>query len=382
MNTASTRRASFALALLVTALLAACGGGASSGSGGYPPPGGGGGGGGGYGGGGGGEYIATALVTDTATSAAHQDPLLVNAWGLAFNPSGYAWVANEDTSTSTLYDGNGTPQSLVVQIPHGAVGTGNPSGIVFNGTTDFSISVNGVTGTAPFVFATLEGQIASWSPSVDMTHAFTLVDNGTAGAGYTGLAMGVAATGNLLYAADFPLANVDVFDATYAATTTPGGFIDPTLPAGYAPFGIQQAGGRVYVAYALQDSTGQAEVHGAGLGQVDVFDTQGTLLSRLVPAGGVLNAPWGMAIAPSTFGHFAGMLLVGNFGDGRINAFDPTTGAFQGALSNNDGTPIVIDGLWGLAFGNGLFSQPTSTLFYTAGPGGEAHGLYGRIDLN
>jgi uncharacterized protein (TIGR03118 family) len=385
MNTPTFQRTSFALALFASAVLTACGGSSSSNNGG------GGSGctstGGPYGGstcppGTATGYSVTALVTDTATSAAHMDAHLVNAWGLAFNPTGFAWVANEGTSTSTLYDGNGVPQSLVVTIPAGAVGAGNPSGIVFNGTTDFSITEGGVSGAPPFIFATLEGQIASWAPGVDQTHAFTIVDNGAAGASYTGLAIGASGATNMLYAADFHSATVDTFGSTYAVAATTGGFVDPTLPAGYAPFGIQQIGGKIYVAYAKQDAAAQRDVPGAGLGLVDVFDAQGTLLTHLVPAGGALNAPWGMAMAPSTFGAWAGMLLVGNFGDGKINAYDPTTGAFKGTVSDSTGAPVVIDGLWGIAFGNDLNAQPSNTLFYTAGPNSETHGRYGRIDKN
>ena len=338
----------------------------------------------GFGGAGGGNYIANALVTDASSSiqALHNDPELVNAWGLAFNPQGYSWVANAGTATSTLYDGNGVPQPLIVSIPAGAVGNGNPAGIVFNGTTDFAITANGSSGAAPFIFATLEGQIAAWSPGVDGTHAFTIVDNGSAGAAYTGLAIETGANGDRLYAADFAHGRIDTFDGSFAPAGTSGGFVDPTLPSNYAPFGIQQIGGRIYVAYAqVDDATGE-EVHAAGAGLVDVFDAQGNLLSHLIPAGGALDAPWGLAMAPANFGKFSNMLLVGNFGDGMIHAYDPSTGAPQGTVSNNDGSPIVIDGLWALQFGNGLNSQPTNTLFYTAGPEDEEHGLYGRIDMN
>jgi uncharacterized protein (TIGR03118 family) len=383
--------APFAVALFTGAMLAACGGG----GGGYgtptqPTTGGGqtcttdaygtttctptGG---TFGGAGGGNYVSNALVSDTAaTLALHHDTHLVNAWGLAFNPQGYSWVANAGTATSTLYDGNGVAQSLVVTL-----NKGNPSGIVFNGSTDFSITANNLSGAAPFIFATLQGQISAWSPTVDGTHSLTIVDNSTSGAAYTGLAIDTGAGGDMIYAADFAKASVDVFSATFAPVTTAGGFLDSTLPAGYAPFGIQQIGGKVYVAYAQPDPTTHEKV-GAGLGLVDVFDKQGNLLSHLIAAGGALNAPWGLAMAPANFGKFSNMLLVGNFGDGKINVYDPTTGAMQGTLSTNAGAAIVVPGLWALQFGNGLNSQPTNTLFYTAGPGAEAHGLYGRIDMN
>ena len=329
-----------------------------------------------FGGGNGGNYVANALVSDTAaTNALHHDTHLVNAWGLAFNPQGYSWVANAGTGTSTLYDGNGVAQSLVVTLDQGS-----PAGIVFNGSTDFAITEAGVSGAAPFIFATLQGQISAWAPNVDGTHAFTIVDESGSGDVYTGLAISTGAT-NRLYAADFAHGDVSVYDGTFTEVTTAGGFTDPTLPAGYAPFGIQQIGGKIYVAYAQPDPVTHEKV-GAGLGLVDVFDADGNLLTHLVPTGGALNAPWGVALAPANFGKFSNMLLVGNFGDGRINVYDPATGAMQGTLSNDDGSAIVVPGLWALQFGNGLNAQPANTLFYTAGPGDEAHGLYGRIDMN
>jgi uncharacterized protein (TIGR03118 family) len=384
-----TRPLPFAATLFAGALLAACGG--SGDSAGMPT-----GGDGGqtcttdaygtrtctpngttFGGAGGGNYVANALVSDTAaTLALHHDAKLVNAWGLAFNPQAFAWVANAGTGTSTLYDGTGVAQSLVVTLNQG-----DPSGIVFNGSTDFQVTANSLSGAAPFIFATLQGQISAWSPTVDGTHALTIVDNSTSGAVYTGLAIDTGTGGDMIYAADFAKASVDVFSGSFAPVTTAGGFVDATLPAGYAPFGIQQIGGKIYVTYAQPDPATHEKV-GAGLGLVDVFDKQGNLLSHLIPAGGALNAPWGVAMAPANFGKFSNMLLVGNFGDGKINVYDPATGAMQGTISANDGTAIVTPGLWALQFGNGLNSQPTNTLFYTAGPGAEAHGLYGRIDMN
>jgi len=387
-DTLSARPLPFAFAFLTAALLAACGGGGGTSA----PPNNSGGGqncmngpygttctpnGGTFGGAGGGNYVANALVSDTAaTQALHHDTHLINAWGLAFNPQGYSWVANAGTGSSTLYDGTGVPQSLVVTLNQG-----DPSGIVFNGTSDFSITENAISGAAPFIFATLQGQISAWSPAVDGTHAFTIVDNSASGAVYTGLAINTGTGGDMIYAANFTKGQVDVFSGTFSPVTTAGGFTDPTLPAGYAPFGIQQIGGKVYVAYAQPDPVTHEKV-GAGLGLVDVFDLQGNLTQHLVGTGGALNAPWGLAMAPANFGKFSNMLLVGNFGDGKINVYDPATGALAGTVSNNDGSPIVVPQLWALQFGNGINGQPTNTLFYTAGPGNEQHGLYGRIDMN
>jgi uncharacterized protein (TIGR03118 family) len=325
------------------------------------------------------KFLATSLVSDASATppAAHTDAKLVNAWGIAFNPTGFVWVANNGTSSSTLYDGNGVPQSLVVAIPAGASGPANPTGIVFNGSQDFKVTQNGVTGAASFIFVGEGGTISGWSSAVNRTAAVTVVN----GAGLLkGLALASYAGANYLYAADFDHGSIDVYNGSFAKVTLPGNFRDPTLPAGYAPFGIQAIGGRIYVAYAKQAASGPDEVKGAGLGVVAVFDTSGGFIKELA-AGGALNAPWGLAIAPANFGSFSNMLLVANFGDGKINAYDPASGAFAGTVSKADGTPIVVDGLWGIAFGNGVDAQPTNTLFYTAGPGDEAHGIYGRIDL-
>ena len=333
------------------------------------------------------SYVATSLVSDFSASSnpynsANVDPHLVNAWGLAFNPNGFVWVANAGTSTSTLYDGHGMPQSLVVSIPAGAAGAASPTGIVYNGTSDFVVSAGATSGASPFVFVGEAGTVSGWSPGVNPTSAITVVDGAATGAVYKGLALASSGGANFLYATDFHNGRVDVFDATFAKVTTAGGFVDPTLPAGYAPFGIQAIGGSIYVTFAKQDATAHDDVAGVGLGLVDVFDATGHFVKRLVDVGGPLNAPWGLALAPANFGPFSNALLVGNFGDGRINAFDVTTGASKGALSDAAGTPIAIDGLWGLAFGNGINAQPTNTLFFSGGPSDETHGVYGRIDLH
>lgn len=355
---------------LSAALLTACGGGGDSG-GGMTTPG----------------YVATSLVSDTSASSnpyssANVDANLVNAWGIAFNPSGFVWVANAGTSTSTLYDGNGVPQSLVVAIPAGTAGSVNPTGIVFNGSSDFIVSQGGTSGASAFIFAGEAGTVSGWSPGVNLNNAVTVFDGAAAGAVYKGLALASSGGANFLYATDFHNARVDVFDAGFAKVTVAGGFTDPTLPSGYAPFGIQAIGGSIYVTFAKQDAAAHDDVAGAGLGLVDVFDSTGHFVKRLVDAGGTLNAPWGMAMAPANFGTFSNALLVGNFGDGKINAFDASTGALLGTLSKASGAPIAIDGLWGIAFGNGINSQPANTLFFAGGPSDETHGVYGRIDFH
>lgn len=327
-----------------------------------------------------GAFATRTLVADSGSGAEHLDGHLVNAWGIAFNPTGFVWVANNGSATSTLYDGNGVPQTLVVAIPPGSAGPSSPTGIVFNGSPGFQVTQNGVSGASAFVFASENGTLSGWSPAVNRNNAVLAVDTGAAGAVYKGLAIASFAGANHLYAADFRNGRVDVYDATWNRVSLPGGaFADPNLPAGYAPFGIQAIGGRIYVAYAQRAAGSSEETKGAGLGVVDVFDAGGALVRRLV-TGGALNAPWGLAMAPANFGGASNMLLVANFGDGKINAYNADTGAFAGTLMRADRSPIVIDGLWGIAFGNGVNNQPANTLFYTAGPGDEAHGLYGRID--
>jgi uncharacterized protein (TIGR03118 family) len=238
-----------------------------------------------------------------------------------------------------------------------------------------------VTGTSVFIFVGEAGTVSAWSPAVNMTNAVKVVDGAAQSKVYKGLAIATQAGAPQLYAADFHNGVVDVFDASFAPVVRAGAFTDNTLPAGYAPFGIQAIGNQIFVAYAMQDASAHDEVAGAGVGAVDVFDAAGNLVKRLIPPGGKLNAPWGMAMAPANFGTFSNALLVGNFGDGKINAFDATSGAFLGTLTNPAGAAIAIDGLWGIAFGNGINAQPTNTLFYAAGPGDEKNGVYGRIDF-
>jgi len=323
-------------------------------------------------------YLVHNLVSDGSAPSDHIDPRLVNPWGIAFNPTGPVWISDNGTNVSTLYDGLGNPLPLVVQIP-GAGGNGvagPPTGIVFNGTTGFEVTT---ANPARFIFATEDGVLSGWAPAVDPTHAVAMVDNSASGAVYKGLAIGAGGSGSLLYATDFHNARVDVFDSKFAPVTTAGGFVDPGMPAGFAPFGIQAIAGDIYVTYARQDEARHDDVKGAGLGFVDVFDANGHLARRLVSRGR-LNAPWGLALAPTAFGKFGGRLLVGNFGDGTVNAYDLASGQFVGRLRNADRSPIRVDGLWGICFGNGFASQPADTLYFTAGPGGESHGLYGRIE--
>ena len=322
-------------------------------------------------------YSVRNLVSDGLVPAEHTNSNVVNAWGIAAGPTTPWWVANNGTDTSTLFNGDGTAIPLVVQVE------GGPTGAVFNGSSAFVVNDRrGHSGPALFMFASENGTIHGWSPAVPppppSTHAFVAVSKIREGAVFKGLAI----AGDRLYATDFHNNRVDVFDGSFTQINTPGAFADPSLPEGFAPFGIQNVGGRIFVTYGKQDADRHDEVDGPGLGFVDVYDTSGHLLAR-VASRGDLNAPWGIAWAPANFGPFSGDLLVGNFGDGRINAYAETTsGHFThaGELGTTSGTPITIDRLWGIGFGNGSSSGPTNTLYFAAGPDHESHGLFGRID--
>ncbi|CAE6722575.1 TIGR03118 family protein [Paraburkholderia haematera] len=326
------------------------------------------------------SYAASALVSDGAVSAPHTDANLKKPWGIAFNPKGFVWVADNGTSVATLYDGNGVPQSLVVSIPNRISGPANPTGIVFNGTTDFSVTQGGKTGVGVFIFSGEGGTITTWAPAVAPTTAIVMFDDGTGGAVYKGLALASNGAANFLYATDFHNNKIDVFDKNFAKVALPGKFQDTSLPAGFAPFGIQAIGSKLFVTYAKQNAVAHDNLAGAGLGFVDVFDMGGNLLQHFASAG-ALNAPWGVAQAPGNFGRFSGDILIGNFGDGTINAFDPASGLSLGSVKLQNGTTFVQAGLWGIAFGNGLDNQPVNTLFFAAGPNDEADGVYGRIDV-
>ncbi|WP_347986124.1 TIGR03118 family protein [Methylomonas sp. AM2-LC] len=324
-------------------------------------------------------YAQRNLVSDL-NNAEHTDPNLVNAWGLAFNPTGVVWVGDNGTGVSTLYDGEGVPVSLVAAIPSptDAKGGGNPTGVVFNPSAGFVVSNASTSGSSRFIFATEDGLIAGWAPNVDLTHSLPAIDNsGADGAVYKGLTL---ISGAFLYATDFRHNKVDVFDSNFKPVKLPANaFVDQNLPAGYAAFGIQAINNEIFVTYAKQDAAKHDDVKGKGFGFINVFDPNGQLIRRLASAD-KLNAPWGVALAPAGFGKFSGKLLVGNFGDGRINAYDLNSGGFVGQLRGADHKPITIDGLWGISFGNGFKNQPVNTLFFAAGPDDEAHGLYGRID--
>jgi len=330
-------------------------------------------------------YVRHNLVSDLHAHAEHLDPKLVNPWGIATAPGGPFWISDNGTGVSTVYDtdGRGFPHGspLVVTIPppKGGMPPAAPTGIVFNGTASFALNTG---NPAFFIFATEDGTISGWNPKVDPQNAILKVDNSSSGAVYKGLATGNNGKGDLLYATNFHAGTIDVFDSTFSPATLSGTFSDPMVPAHFAPFGIENIGGKLYVTYAVQDAAAHDDVAGPGNGLIDVFDTNGNLLERLV-TGGVLNSPWGLALAPAGFGDLGGTLLVGNFGDGTIHGFHPATGALVGQIRIPSGRPLVIQGLWGLIFGNGGSGGDLGVLYFTAGipgPGNvEDHGLFGFI---
>ena len=311
------------------------------------------------------------LVSDIPGLANTTDPNLVNPWGISNSATSPYWISDQGTNKSTLYNGLGVPSATIVTIPPVGIPSG-PTGqvAVAAGVTGFVVP--GTTTTAHFIFATLDGTIAAWASGATAVTAAT-----TPGAVFTGLALANNGTANYLYAANFINGGgIQVFNSTFASTTLAGSFTDPTLPVGYAPFNVELMNGKIYVAFAKVGVGGASA--GAGQGFVSVFDTNGNFLQRLVSSGN-LNAPWGMTIAPAGFMAFANDLLVGNFGNGQINAFDPTTGTFVGTISSSPGKPIVNSGLWAIEFGNGNAGSSATSLYFTAGINGEQDGLFGFI---
>jgi uncharacterized protein (TIGR03118 family) len=325
-----------------------------------------------------GSYSVQRLVADEAGRAVHRDRTLVNAWGLAASSTGPWWTANEAESTSTLYSGEGRKQLLTVKVE------GGPTGVVFYSGKRFPVRAGGRSDPARFIYACEDGMLRAWTPTVPTswsTKAEVVVDEAAEAAVFRGVAL----AGGRVYATDFHNGQVDVYDGAWHRIRRPGAFADPAIPEWYAPFGIQAIGGHVFVTYVFR-----APVNGNDAptgGYVDEFDLDGRLLAR-VGAMGALNAPWGLALAPRGFGRFGGDLLVGNFGDGKINAYRKTEAGWRhhGALRDRHGKPIVVNGLWGIAFGNGATAGPRNALFFASGPHdwrGDTelgvHGLLGSI---
>jgi len=334
-------------------------------------------------------YAQHNLISDVDGVADHTDSNVVNAWGLDAGPTTPWWISDNGTGKTTLYNVSTGTIVNTFTVPGAGGAQGNPTGLVFNGGPGFVINNGAGTSAARFIFASEDGTISAFRGNP----IITVVPNADApahGAIYKGLAIDSRTAGTQLYATDFHNGKIDVFDTSFHLITLAGNFTDPNLPAGFAPFGIQNIGGTLYVTYALQDEDAEDDVPGPGNGFVDAYDLSAHLIGRVASAD-ELNSPWGLALAPEGFGRFSGDLLVGNFGDGRIHAFDPTTltsaGEFEavGLLHSAAGKPIIIDGLWALQFGHGTNSSSanglTTTLFFTAGPDDEDHGLFGTIVL-
>lgn len=322
------------------------------------------------------------LVSDQVGAAPIHDPRLTNAWGVAIDPArGGFMVADGGSGLATQYQGDVAGSAfargpVAIVIPDGS--DSRPTGVVHNGTSDFVISLHGSSGPAELLFATETGRLVAWRAELLSTFMQGQIVATTDGAIYKGLALASDGGNNYLYAADFHNRKIDVFDSSFQPVSLDGSFSDVSIPADYAPFNIQLLGSELFVTYAQRDAEGEDDVPGNGHGFVDVFDTQGHLLRSLI-AHGPLNSPWGLAKAPDAFGEFSNALLVGNFGDGWINAFDPATGEFLDSFRNRHGIPLHIDGLWGISFGDGISAGDSHSLYFAAGPNDEAHGLLGKV---
>jgi uncharacterized protein (TIGR03118 family) len=322
------------------------------------------------------DFAVTNLVSDGSVSARTTDPNLINPWGIAYFPTGPLWVSDNNSGFSTIYTGAGGKLPLNVAIPSWTgSGQGAPDGVVFNGSGGFNVSAGGVTGSSFFMFATEDGTIQGWSPSVNL-HSTEIAVNNFPGAVYKGLAIGSVGGSSFIYAANFRGGDVEMYNNSFGLAGT---FTDPNVASGYAPFNVQDLNGTLYVTFALQDAAKHDDVAGAGHGYIDAFNLDGTFEKRIASLGGPINSPWGLDIAPASFGHFAGDLLVGNFGDGTISIFNPTTDAYLGKLLGKDGMPIVEGDLWGLINGNGGMGGNPNAVYFTAGVKDEAEGLLGVI---
>ncbi len=312
-----------------------------------------------------GTFDQTNLVANVAGMAANTDPNLINPWGVAFSATSPFWVSNQGTGTATLSDGAGTTIPLVVTVPGGATPPSGPTGQVFNGGTGFDLPNN---SPAHFIFDTLNGTIAGWNGGTTAVTMSTIK-----GAVYTGLALASSGGNSYLYAAD-STGTVRVFNSSYQQVNLAGNFTDPNALPGYVPFNVQTVGSSLYVTYAKLTPMGTPLPGGF----VDIFNTDGTFVKRFA-TGGALEAPWGITLAPSNFGQFGNDLLIGNFGNGEINAYDPATGAWLGTIDGTNNQPLVNDFLWSLDFRTGGANVNTDALYFTAGIDNQAGGLFGDI---
>jgi uncharacterized protein (TIGR03118 family) len=333
----------------------------------------------------GGSYLQTNIVSDVKGTARVTDPNVINPWGIVAGPGTPFWIADNNAGVSTIYTGSGAPfpgapASVKIPAPAGSAAdaVGAPTGVVFNAAPSFIVGQGSASGPSLFLFATEDGTIAGWSPTANPASAIIAADNSAEGAVYKGLAIATDGSQAHLFAANFRENAVDVFDSNFQRVNVAGAFSDSMIPAGFAPFNIANLNGKLYVSYARQNAAKRDDVAGAGNGYVDVYDLNGRLVKRLISAG-QLDSPWGLALAPAGFGTFGNDLLVGNFADGKINAFDPASGKFLGSLNDQRGKPLQLEGLWGLTFGNGQSTADPNTLFFAAAIGGEKHGLVGSL---
>ena len=333
------------------------------------------------------KYHRTNLVSDIAGVALRTDPNLVNAWGITFSPTSPIWIADNGTGVATVYQADGqafpigSPLVVMIPPPQGGQPPAAPTGTVFNGTPGFDVTANGHSGPSLFIFVTEDGTISGWSPGVDLKNAILAVDNSapggvdnsTLGAVYKGLTIAQEGSHSFLYATNFRDAIVEKYDSNFKLVKT---FADINVPTGFAPFGIREIHGRLFVTFALQNDKKHDDVSGPGNGFVEILEADGSF--HRFASQGTLNSPWGLTESPGNFGKFSDAILVGNFGDGRINAFDER-GSFLGQLQDELGQTMTINGLWGLTFGNGALAGKRDHLLFTAGIGDEGHGLFGVI---
>jgi uncharacterized protein (TIGR03118 family) len=328
------------------------------------------------------HYTQTNLVSNTG-AAPVTDTNLRNAWGIVHGPTTFWWISDNADGSSVAYDVSTTPpmRKIIVTVPNAPNGTapGKPTGVLFNGsTTDFLLAPG---KQAVFIWVTEDGTISGWNPGVNASTAIIKFPQGnkSTDAVYKGATIAEIKGHKYILAANFRSGHIDVFDTNFnLVDVSKHMFRDQKLPKGFAPFNVQGIGPNIYVTYAKQDDDKMDDVPGEGLGYVDVFSPEGELLQRL-EHGKFLNAPWGVTLAPAFFGEFSHAVIVGNFGDGTIVAFNPVTGDFIGNMLTSSGAKLAITGLWGLAFGNGGVTGPGDTLFFAAGPNDEMDGLFGTL---
>jgi uncharacterized protein (TIGR03118 family) len=351
----------------ITSLLAACGGGGDGGGSADRPA-------------AASRYAVTLLISDQA-GAARFNAQLTNPWDLTAGGGSAVWITNNGSAGSTAFNaGDPSLPMVAIGVPTGSAASARSTGAAFNPANGFEVTSGGRTGVARFIVASEGGTLSGFAPSVDIERLVAAFDGSAAGSVYTGLVMTPQGVESVLLAVDFHNGVIDTFGADFVKRPAGNRFVDPTLPAGYAPFGIAVQGGLIYLTYAEPDASGHLPQAGPGLGLVNVFDGAGRLMRRVIPPGSALNAPWSVALAPAHFGALGGALLVANAGDGTISAFDAMSGRSLGPLTGPDGAVLVIDGLHRIAFGNGALGQAANALFFTAGPQGGTHGRYGRID--